>query len=73
MATNEAGETHVFRANPERMEPIAVNRLGTEALASPAVCGGRIYLRVAVTTGDLRQEKLFCIGNRDGDQQPPAE
>jgi outer membrane protein assembly factor BamB len=73
MATNEAGETHVFRANPERMEPIAVNRLGTEALASPAVCGGRIYLRVAVTTGDLRQEKLFCIGTRDGDQQPPAE
>lgn len=64
MATNEAGETHVFRATPERMEPLFVNRLGSEALASPALCGGRIYFRVAVTSGDLRQEKLVCVGSR---------
>ena len=66
LATNEEGETHVFHATPERIEPIAVNRLGSEAFASPAVCGGRIYLRFAATSGDLRQEKLVCIGPRQG-------
>lgn len=65
MATNEAGETFVFRVSPEKIEPVSVNRLGTEAFASPAVCGGRIFFRVAVTSGDLRQEKLVCIGSRD--------
>ena len=43
---------------------IAVNRLGDETFASPAVCGGRIYFRVAVTSGERRQEKLVCIGKR---------
>ncbi len=64
-ATNEGGETHVLRVSPEKIEPLGVNTLGTEAFASPAICGGRIYLRSAVTAGDLRQEKLFCIGSRE--------
>lgn len=65
-ATNEAGETHVFRASPERFEAVAVNRLGDEAFASPAICGGRIYLRVAETKDGVRRERLVCLA-RDGD------
>lgn len=71
-ATSETGETHVFRASPGKIEPIAVNRLGSEAFATPAICGGRIYHRVAVTAGDLRQEKLFCIGSREKAVPEPA-
>jgi outer membrane protein assembly factor BamB len=64
LATDESGQTHVFRATPEKFEAIAVNRLGDETFASPAVCSGRIYFRVAVTSGERRQEKLVCIGKR---------
>lgn len=64
LATDESGQTHVFRATPEKFEAIVVNRLGDETFASPAVCGGRIYFRVAVTSGERRQEKLVCIGKR---------
>jgi hypothetical protein len=64
LATDEGGQTHVFRATPEKFEALAVNRLGDEAFASPAVCGGRIYFRVAVTSGGRRQEKLVCVGDR---------
>lgn len=61
-ATSEAGETHVFRASPDRFESLAVNKLGDEAWATPSICGDRIYLRVAFGTGDERREKLVCIG-----------
>ena len=63
-ATSESGQTHVFRATPEKFDGIAVNRLGDETFASPAICGGRLYFRVAVTSGEKRQEKLVCIGQR---------
>lgn len=63
-ATSETGQTHVFRATPEKFEELAVNRLGDETFASPAICGGRLYFRVAVTSADRRQEKLVCIGKR---------
>ena len=63
-ATSETGQTHVFRATPAKFEELAVNRLGDETFASPAVCGGRLYFRVAVTSGENRQEKLVCIGKR---------
>ena len=63
-ATSETGQTHVFRATPAKFEELAVNRLGDETFASPAICGGRLYFRVAVTSGDTRQEKLVCIGKR---------
>lgn len=63
LATNETGETHVFRASPDRFESLAVNTLGTEAWATPSICGERIYMRVASGSGPERREKLICIGN----------
>ena len=61
-ASSEAGETHVFRASPDRFESLAVNRLGDESWATPTICGDRIYMRVVTGTGDMRKEKLVCIG-----------
>jgi hypothetical protein len=58
---DENGATHVFRANPKKLEVVAVNRLGKQMFASPAACGGRLYLRVV---GDNRQELLYCIGSK---------
>ena len=39
-----------------------LNQLGTEAYASPVVCGNRLYLRAAKTDGGKRQEWLYCVG-----------
>jgi hypothetical protein len=63
-ATNEAGTTYVFRADPARFEIVAENQLGAETFATLSVCGGRAYLRVADHTG-RRQEFLFCVGDAD--------
>jgi outer membrane protein assembly factor BamB len=61
-ASSETGETHVFRASPDRFESLAVNKLGDESWATPTICGDRIYMRVVTGTGDQRKEKLVCIG-----------
>lgn len=61
-ATSEAGETHVFRADPAGYEELAVNRLGDETFASAAVADGRLFLRIAEQDGDGRRERLVCIG-----------
>lgn len=60
-ATSLAGVTSVFEATPKHFKLIAQNPLGNEALASPAICGGRIYLRHARKEGG-RQEYLWCVG-----------
>jgi len=32
-------------------------------LATPAICGGQIFLRVADGTDEKRKETLYCIQN----------
>jgi outer membrane protein assembly factor BamB len=61
-ATSEKGETFVFRANAKKYEEIAVNKLGDLAMASPTICGSRIYMRVVVQADDEPQEMLYCLG-----------
>jgi outer membrane protein assembly factor BamB len=63
-AVNEAGQCFVFQANPEKFELVAENRLGDEVYATPAICGGRIYMRVVERTGGQRQEMLYCLGSK---------
>lgn len=62
LATSEAGESHLFKATPDSFVSLGTNQLGDEVFASPAVCGGRLYVRVANHDGDVRQERLICIG-----------
>jgi outer membrane protein assembly factor BamB len=61
-ATNESGRTFIFKATPDAFDLVAQNQLGNETLATPTICGGRIYLRGAVRDKDNRQEMLYCIG-----------
>lgn len=62
-ATSDDGATYIFKANPNAFEAVAENKLqADEVQATPAICGGQIYLRLAAGKGDERQELLYCIG-----------
>ncbi len=63
-AADENGQFFVFKADPEKFEIVAKNRLGNQIYATPTICGGKIYARVAFLDGDRRQEKLFCLGTK---------
>ncbi|HCK54656.1 MAG TPA: hypothetical protein DIC23_15670, partial [Planctomycetaceae bacterium] len=58
---NELGATWVYRAAPEGYQQLAENQLGTIAFASPTICGGQIFLRVADMVDEKRVETLYCI------------
>lgn len=62
LATSETGATTVFRASPAGFEAVGGGTLGDEVFASPAVCGDRIYFRIAEQVDGRRLEKLVCIG-----------
>jgi hypothetical protein len=61
-ASNVRAKTYVFEATPTSFKLLAQNQLGDEAYASPVICDGRIYLRVA-RRGESRREFLYCVGN----------
>ena len=63
-AANESGKFFVFKANHEKLELLATNQLGNEVMATPTICGGQIFARVAQRSesGRERQEMLYCIG-----------
>ncbi len=63
-ATNENGETFVYRADPNKFEQIAMNKLGDQAIASPTICGSRIYMRVVEQADGRRQEMLYCLAKQ---------
>jgi outer membrane protein assembly factor BamB len=63
-ATNEAGKTYVLKATPEAFELLAENQLGEEVFATPTICGGRIYFRIANQVDGKRQEELVCVGEK---------
>jgi outer membrane protein assembly factor BamB len=52
--TSEQGKTYVLKAG-DKFEQVAVNNLGEGVLSTPAIAGGRIYLRTAMM--------LYCIGD----------
>ena len=60
-ATNEGGQTFIFRATPDGFEKIAENQLGDSVFATPTLCGGQIFMRVAMREGEERKEWLYCI------------
>lgn len=62
-ATDMKGTTYIFKASPTAFELVAENVIpADEVEATPAICGGRIYMRVAQKIGGQRQEMLYCIG-----------
>jgi len=61
-AANEEGQAFVFKASPDAFQKVAENKLGDSVFATPAICGGRIYIRVAHIEDDVRQEYVYCLG-----------
>ncbi len=56
-------QPHKAKANPEKVEEVARNKLGDETFASMAICDNQIFTRVAIVDLDgNRQEWLFCLG-----------
>lgn len=62
--SNEAGTVFVFKATSESFQKVAQNQLGDEAFATPAFIDNKIYARVAAKEGGIRQEYLYCIGEK---------
>ena len=62
-ATNESGQTFIFKANPAQYELVAENKLGDEVYSTPAICGSGIYMRVVERSGEQRQGVLYCLGS----------
>lgn len=63
-ATNEAGETSIFKANPSKFELVSKNKLGDIVFATPTISDGRIFMRIARMKNDQRQESIVCIGSK---------
>jgi len=61
-AVNESGDFYIFKADPAGLEIIATNKVGDEVFATPSLCGGNVFLRVAFYEGEKRSEKLICFG-----------
>src|SRR5690606_2660572 len=53
-ALSQAGDTVVFRANPDRLEVLAQSDLGEETNSSPVPVDGRILIRT--------HSALWCLG-----------
>jgi len=58
---NLSGETFVFRVTGESYDEVAVNELGDDCYASPAMVGGEVFLRIGLGSGEDRQEQMVCI------------
>jgi outer membrane protein assembly factor BamB len=61
-AVNESGDFYVFKADPEKLEILATSKVGDEVYATPSICGGNVFLRVADYEGEKRSERLICFG-----------
>ncbi|MCG6156084.1 outer membrane protein assembly factor BamB family protein [Rubinisphaera margarita] len=61
LVSNLQGDTYVFKADPSSYQEVAVNKLGTDCYASPAIVGNQLFLRVGIGSGNARREELICI------------
>ena len=54
-------EAPSLKTNVEELEVVTERNFGTNAMASPAISGDRMFLRVAEDTDSGRQESLVCL------------
>jgi outer membrane protein assembly factor BamB len=69
-ATNEAGTTYVYEANPDAFRLLATNQLGNEAFATATFVDGQIFTRIAQSNDASRQEFLVCIATLKESKRP---
>ena len=63
-ATNEAGTTWAFEANPQKYVEVAKNQLGTSGFASSTAVDGMLFIRTSSGDGSERKESLYCVGKK---------
>ena len=63
-ATNESGDTFIYKADPKEYKEIGKNHLGDQVLSTMVICDSRIYYRAATLSGDDRQEFLYCMSEQ---------
>ena len=61
-ASDERGQTLVFRATSESFEKLALNKLGNSSFASPVYADGKLILRHAFLDSGKKQDFLYAIG-----------
>ena len=61
-AVDEGGGYAVIKADPGSFEVLSKGKLGGDVFATPTICGGEIFIRVATQEGGERREKLLCFG-----------
>ncbi|MDP6447004.1 MAG: PQQ-binding-like beta-propeller repeat protein [Pirellulaceae bacterium] len=61
LATNEKGETFVFRADPQRCRILAKNQLGDASFATMSASKGALFHRYVKTADGERSEFVTCI------------
>lgn len=60
-AVTESGEAFVLKITTDAFETLAENKVADECFATPSICGGQIFLRVANQVDGKRQEMLYCF------------
>ena len=61
-ASDERGQTLVFRATPDGFKKLASNRLGDSSFATPIYADGKLILRHGSSESGEREEFLYAIG-----------
>jgi outer membrane protein assembly factor BamB len=64
LVTDEKGTTYVIACQEKQADVVAKNHLGELVYASPAICGGQIFLRYVITEDGERKEFLACIAEK---------
>ncbi len=59
---SEKGEMFVLQVSEKGMKILSRNQLGSEIIATPSICDGEIFLRVADYQDKSRSETLYCFG-----------
>jgi outer membrane protein assembly factor BamB len=62
-ATNEVGETFIYKADPKGYQLVGKNQLGGEVFATPVLCNSKIYYRCSREVDGKRQEFLYCLAS----------
>ncbi|MEZ6046766.1 MAG: PQQ-binding-like beta-propeller repeat protein [Planctomycetaceae bacterium] len=58
---SEGADCSILKQNVEKLEVVTERSFGSNAMATPAISGDHMYLRVAEGAGDDRQEFLVCL------------
>ncbi len=61
-ATNEVGETFIYKANSQKFEQLGKCKLGDEVLSTLVICDNHVFYRAAHLVDGKREEVLYCLG-----------